>query len=71
MSLRSRTTIFAFALVVMVLASASAFADPCLTVYPTGDTIYHYDVNEYFVVGPGDSLYDPACSSMPTRWISI
>jgi len=60
MSLRSRTTIFAIVLSVIVLASASAFADPCMTVYPTGDTIYHYDINEYFVVGPGDPLYDPA-----------
>jgi hypothetical protein len=39
--------------------SAIAFADPCLTVYPTGDTVYHYDTTEYYVVGPGDPLYDP------------
>jgi len=33
--------------------------DPCLVVYPDAPCIYHYDVTEYYTVGPGDSLYDP------------
>lgn len=37
-----------------------AFADPCLVVYPNTATIYHYDITEYYTVGPGDPLYDPA-----------
>ncbi len=60
MSIRYRALIPAFVLAVVVLSVSAAFADPCLTVYPTGDTVYHYDINEYFVVGPGDPLYDPA-----------
>jgi hypothetical protein len=37
----------------------SANADRCLVVYPEIATVYHYDVNEYFTVTPGDPLYDP------------
>jgi hypothetical protein len=35
---------------VLAFSASSASADPCLTVYPTGDTVYHYDINEYYVV---------------------
>ncbi len=59
MSIRHRAMAAALVLAVVVLSAATASADPCLTVYPTGNTVYHYDVNEYFVVGPGDPLYDP------------
>jgi hypothetical protein len=34
--------------------------DPCLLVYPTLPTTYHYDPSEYYTVGPGHALYDPA-----------
>jgi hypothetical protein len=44
----------------LIVGAAPALADPCLVVYPTGACTYHYDVNEYYVVGPGDPLYDPA-----------
>lgn len=37
-----------------------AAADPCLVVYPTGTCTYHYDPTEYYTVGPGHPLYDPA-----------
>jgi hypothetical protein len=47
--------------VALVLAlAAPVFADPCLVVYPTATCFYHYDVNEYYVVGPGDLYYDAA-----------
>jgi hypothetical protein len=42
----------------MTLVSVAA-AEPCLVVYPSGPTVYHYDVNEYYTVGYGDPLYDP------------
>lgn len=35
-------------------------ADPCLVVYPSGPSIYHYESAEYYTVGPGHPLYDPA-----------
>ena len=41
----------------MLLASAAS-ADPCLVVYPTGPCVYHYDMTEYYTVGPGDPYYD-------------
>lgn len=50
-------TLVLFAIV--LFAAGSVLADPCLVVYPSGPCIYHYDVNEYFTVGPGDPLYDP------------
>ncbi len=59
MSLRYRVLFKSLMVLALAALSTAAFADPCLTVYPTGDTVYHYDVNEYYVVGPGDPLYDP------------
>jgi hypothetical protein len=38
----------------------AALADPCLMVYPESPCTYHYDPAEYYTVGPGDPLYDPA-----------
>lgn len=38
----------------------AALADPCLVVYPDAFAIYHYEVAEYYTVGPGDPLYDAA-----------
>ncbi|MBN1163161.1 MAG: hypothetical protein JXB45_01145 [Candidatus Krumholzibacteriota bacterium] len=35
------------------------WADPCLVVYPQGPCQYHYDVNEYYTVRPGEPYYDP------------
>lgn len=43
----------------LILLPVLAFADPCLIVYPAAPTVYHYDVNEYYTVGPGHPLYDP------------
>ncbi len=37
----------------------AAWADPCLVVYPDVPCVYHYDVAEYYTVGPGHPLYDP------------
>ncbi|UCH85463.1 MAG: hypothetical protein JSW50_07185 [Candidatus Latescibacterota bacterium] len=47
------------ALLVFLVYPLAVLADPCLVVYPTGPSEYHYDVNEYYTVGYGDSLYDP------------
>lgn len=55
----SRFRRVALGLVATALLAAPALADPCLVVYPTANCIYHYDVNEYYTVGPGDALYDP------------
>ena len=33
-------------------------ADPCLVVYPDIACTYYYSTEEYYTVGPGDSLYD-------------
>ncbi len=43
----------------LLLVPALALADPCLIVYPDAPTVYHYDINEYYTVGPGHPLYDP------------
>ncbi len=48
---------FLAALFVLSLTS-TAIADPCLVVYPTGPCMYHYDITEYYTVGPGDMYYD-------------
>ena len=53
-----------YATVAIVIAGSLLFpviaaADPCLIVYPTAPAVYHYDVNEYYTVSFGDSLYDP------------
>jgi len=44
---------------ILLLLPVLALADPCLIVYPDAATVYHYDVNEYYTVGPGHPLYDP------------
>jgi hypothetical protein len=48
------------AFLLCAILTGPALADPCLVVYPTGPCMYHYDVTEYMVVGPGDPYYDPA-----------
>ncbi len=56
--MRPRYRVSILAVVLLAFLVAPAMADPCLTVYPMGDTVYHYDINEYYVVGPGHPLYD-------------
>lgn len=41
------------------MLAASASAEPCLMVYPTGPAMYHYDNNEYYTVAFGHPLYNP------------
>ncbi|MDD3643771.1 MAG: hypothetical protein PHQ19_09955, partial [Candidatus Krumholzibacteria bacterium] len=53
-----RTTICILTLAVLV--PSSLLADPCLVVYPSGPCVYCFDPTEYYTVGPGDPLYDPA-----------
>lgn len=55
----TRLAAAALGLLAVGLLAAPAIADPCLVVYPTTNCIYHYDVAEYYTVGPGDPLYDP------------
>jgi hypothetical protein len=50
----SSVTLFVF-----LILPLTAVAEPCLVVYPTGPSEYHYDVNEYYTVGYGHPLYDP------------
>ena len=54
----TRTKLMALGVVAIAFIAGPVFADPCLVVYPTANCIYHYDVTEYYTVGPGDSLYD-------------
>ncbi len=49
-----------FTVAASLVRPAFVVADPCLVVYPTGPTRYHYDVNEYYTVTHGHPLYDPA-----------
>ena len=50
---------YCFLAVFLVLSLSSvAIADPCLVVYPTGPCVYHYDITDYYTVGPGDMYYD-------------
>ena len=58
-TMRPRYRVCLLAILILALSVASAMADPCLTVYPVGNTVYHYDISEYYVVGPGNALYDP------------
>lgn len=44
----------------MFVLAPAAQADPCLMVYPESACTYHYDPAEYYTVGPGHPLYDPA-----------
>jgi hypothetical protein len=46
-------------LLVFLILPLTALADPCVIVYPTGPTMYHYDINEYYTVSFGHPLYDP------------
>ena len=52
------TLAMALGVVAIAFFAGPVFADPCLVVYPTAYCVYHYDVNEYYTVGPGDPLYD-------------
>lgn len=52
--------LFVLAFSGLAFLATGANAEPCLVVYPSGPTVYHYDVNEYYTVGFGDPLYDPA-----------
>ena len=49
--------ILCFAALVFAFSVAYANPDPCLVVYPDATCIYHYDVAEYYTVGPGHYLY--------------
>ena len=51
--------VHSFTLLALFFAVPS-LADPCLVVYPNTYCVYHYDTAEYYTVGPGDPLYDPA-----------
>ena len=46
------------AVLLILSLTGIANADPCLVVYPTGPCVYHYDITEYYTVGPGHPLYD-------------
>ena len=52
-----RSYCFLAALLFLSIAGAVS-ADPCLVVYPSGPCMYHYDINEYYTVGPGHPYYD-------------
>ena len=58
MSRLQRLSVF-IAAILVCFASGVVNADPCLVVYPDSPCVYHYDINEYYTVGPGDPLYDP------------
>jgi hypothetical protein len=42
----------------VIIAPGALRADPCLVVYPDIACTYYYSTEEYYTVGPGDSLYD-------------
>ncbi|NIM19867.1 MAG: hypothetical protein GTO51_06440 [Candidatus Latescibacteria bacterium] len=52
-------TLFTIAFFLLLVFPGIVAADPCLVVYPTSPATYHYDVNEYYTVTAGHSLYDP------------
>jgi hypothetical protein len=53
-----KNSYLSLAALLILVFSAAATADPCLVVYPTGPCVYHYDMTEYYTVGPGDPYYD-------------
>lgn len=55
---RMRFWVSSVVLSVLLMVPLAASADVCLVVYPTGPSKYHYDINEYYTVSYGDSLYD-------------
>jgi hypothetical protein len=55
----SRLIVFIAASFVVLGIAGAANADPCLVIYPDVPCVYHYDINEYYTVGPGHPLYDP------------
>lgn len=57
---RSRPLVSVAGFILVCALVVPAVADPCLVVYPNASCFYHYDINEYYVVGPGDPYYDPA-----------
>jgi len=46
------------AVLLFLFIASTVAADPCLVVYPSGPCVYHYDITEYYTVGPGHPLYD-------------
>ncbi len=58
-SFKQLYVIAAILVAISFLVPTFAAADPCLIVYPTNPAYYHFDVNEYYTVSVGDSLYDP------------
>ncbi len=50
---------FSLALLGWLAFPGTANADPCLVVYTSAPSVYHYDVNEYYTVTEGHPLYDP------------
>jgi hypothetical protein len=58
---RFSLALFVFASVISALAPALVLSnpDPCLIVYTTSPTVYHYDISEYYTVTAGHPLYDP------------
>lgn len=59
----SRTGFCAVAAILLVgllLSPGILWADACLMAYSTGPCVYHYSSTDFYTVGPGDPLYDPA-----------
>jgi hypothetical protein len=50
---------FVFAVSTLFPAVVNSNPDPCLIVYTTDPTVYHYDISEYYTVSTGHPLYDP------------
>jgi len=55
---RMKKSYWFLAVLLTLSLTGIANADPCLVVYPTGPCMYHYDMTEYYTVGPGHPLYD-------------
>jgi hypothetical protein len=62
--MNSRSLVLFAACVGLILAlcsfvQANPSPDPCLVAYPDGPCTYHYGLDKYYTVGPGDPLYNP------------
>jgi hypothetical protein len=55
---RMKKSYWFLAVLLILSLTGIANADPCLVVYPSGPCMYHYDMTEYYTVGPGHPLYD-------------
>jgi hypothetical protein len=53
-----RVLIMVFVVLAVATVPDVLRADPCLVVYPDIACVYYYSTEEYYTVGPGDSLYD-------------